>query len=101
MMTDAVDFVPGAPAINGYSIGGKTGSAFMPNLVSGGYTDQLVDSYVGFGPVSNPKFIILIRLNNLPETSLAINSVVPGFKNLAQWIINYENIPPDRATSGQ
>lgn len=101
MMTAAVDDVVGAPAISGYSIAGKTGSAFIPDLVHGGYTDQLVDSYVGYGPTTDPRFIILIRLNTLPETSLAVDSVVPAFKALAQYIINYYNIPPDRTTSGQ
>ncbi len=96
MMVAAVSNVPGAPAINGYSIGGKTGSAFLPDLVHGGYTNYLVDSYIGFGPVSNPRFLIFIRLNKLPEASLAVDSVVPAFRELAQYIINYYNIPPDR-----
>ncbi|MDE2019479.1 MAG: penicillin-binding protein 2 [Patescibacteria group bacterium] len=100
MMVAAVDKVPGAPAIKGYSIGGKTGSAFLPDLVHGGYTNKLVDSYVGFGPASNPEFVILIRLNALPVTSLAVDSVVPAFKQLAQYVINYYNIPPDRIGVG-
>jgi cell division protein FtsI/penicillin-binding protein 2 len=98
MMLDAVDLAQVAN-INGYQLAGKTGSAFIPDLVNGGYTDKLIDSYVGFGPVSNPRFIALIRLNTLPETSLAAESVVPAFKQLSQYIINYYNIPPDRTTT--
>jgi len=97
MMVDAVDLA-GVASINGYSLAGKTGSAFIPDLVHGGYTNQLIDSYVGFGPTSNPRFIALIRLNTLPETALAAQSVVPAFKELSQYIINYYNIPPDRPT---
>ncbi|MGB7958003.1 MAG: penicillin-binding protein 2 [Minisyncoccia bacterium] len=95
MMVDAVDLA-GVANISGYSIAGKTGSAFIPNLVTGGYTDQLIDSYVIFAPASNPRFIALIRLNALPETSLAAESVVPAAKELSQYLINYYNIPPDR-----
>lgn len=98
MMVDAVDLA-GVANINGYSLAGKTGSAFIPDLVHGGYTNQLIDSYVGFGPTSNPRFIALIRLNTLPETALAAQSVVPAFKELSQYIINYYNIPPDRPTT--
>lgn len=98
MMVDAVDLA-GVANISGYSVAGKTGSAFIPNLVSGGYTDQLIDSYIIFAPASNPRFIALIRLNTLPETSLAAESVVPAAKELAQYLINYYNIPPDRPTS--
>ena len=56
----------------------------------------MIDSYVGFGPTSDPRFIALIRLDTLPQTSLAAQSVVPAFKELAQYLINYYNIPPDR-----
>jgi cell division protein FtsI/penicillin-binding protein 2 len=101
MMTAAIDDVAGAPAISGYSLAGKTGSAFIPDLVHGGYLNQLIDSYIGFGPTTDPRFMILIRLNTLPVSSLAVDSVVPGFKQLAQYIINYYNIPPDRVTTGQ
>ena len=98
MMVSAVDKA-GVANIDGYSLAGKTGSAFIPDLVHGGYTDKLIDSYAGFGPTSNPRFIALIRLNTLPETSLAAQSVVPAFRNLSQYIINYYNIPPDRITN--
>jgi cell division protein FtsI/penicillin-binding protein 2 len=98
MMVAAVDLA-GVSTVNGYSLAGKTGSAFIPDLVRGGYTNQLIDSYIGFGPTSDPRFIALIRLNTLPETALAAQSVVPAFKELSQYIINYYNIPPDRAVN--
>jgi cell division protein FtsI/penicillin-binding protein 2 len=98
MMVDAVDLAQ-VTNINGYALAGKTGSAFIPDLVHGGYTNQLIDSYVSFGPASNPRFITLIRLNTLPETSLAAESVVPASKELSQYLINYYNIPPDRTTA--
>lgn len=98
MMVDAVDLAQ-VTNINGYSLAGKTGSAFIPDLVHGGYTNQLIDSYVSFGPASDPRFITLIRLNTLPETSLAAESVVPASRELSQYLINYYNIPPDRTTA--
>ncbi|HVO28903.1 MAG TPA: penicillin-binding transpeptidase domain-containing protein, partial [Candidatus Paceibacterota bacterium] len=97
MMTDAVDLA-GVANIDGYSLAGKTGSAYIPNPKGGGYLNLLTDSYIGFGPTADPKFIAFIRLNALPVTSLAAESVVPAFKQLSQWIINYYNIPPDRPT---
>jgi cell division protein FtsI/penicillin-binding protein 2 len=95
MMVSAVDKA-GIATISGYSLAGKTGSAFIPDLVHGGYTDKLIDSYIGFGPTSHPQFVALIRLNTLPSTALAAQSVVPAWRDLAQYMINYYNIPPDR-----
>jgi cell division protein FtsI/penicillin-binding protein 2 len=95
MMISAVDKAQVAN-INGYSLAGKTGTAFIPDLVRGGYTNNVIDSYVGFGPTSNPRFIALIKIDTLPSTAIAALSVVPAFKEFSQYIINYYNIPPDR-----
>lgn len=98
MMVAAVDHAK-VGAIDNYSLAGKTGSAYIPDLVNGGYTNKLIDSYIGFGPTSNPRFVAFIRLNTLPETALAAQSVVPAFRKLAQYIINYYGIPPDRLSA--
>jgi len=98
MAVDAVDLAQVANT-NGYSMAGKTGSAYIPNPNGGGYLNELTDSYIGFGPTSDPKFIAFIRLNTIPVTSLAAETVVPAWQQLAQWIINYYNIPPDRTTA--
>jgi len=95
MMISAVDKA-GVASINHYSLAGKTGTAYIPDLVHGGYTKTVIDSFVGFGPTSNPHFIILIKVDSLPETALAAQIVVPAFRELAQYLINYYNIPPDR-----
>lgn len=98
MAVDAVDLAQVAN-INGYTLAGKTGSAFVPNPKGGGYLNLLDDSYIGWGPASNPRFIAFIRLNTIPVTSLAAETVVPAWKQLAQFLINYYNIPPDRTTN--
>ncbi len=100
MMISAVDKA-GIAAIDGYSVAGKTGTAFIPDLVHGGYTDNVIDSFVGFAPASNPRFIALIKLDTLPSTAIAATNVVPAFKEIAQYLINYYNIPPDRINSSQ
>ena len=81
--------------VNGYNIAGKSGTAYVPDFKKGGYTNDVVNTYVGFGPVSNPKFIILVKLDKPIGAPLAGVSVVPAFRNLAQFIINYYSLPPD------
>jgi cell division protein FtsI/penicillin-binding protein 2 len=99
MMVSAVDKAEIAK-IEGYSLAGKTGTAFIPDFVNGGYTDTVIDSFVGFGPASNPKFIVLVKVDTLPSTAIAATNVVPVFKEMAQYLINYYNIPPDRISEG-
>lgn len=78
-----------------YRIAGKTGTAQIPNFQKGGYTENYIHSYVGLAPVSQPRFVVLIKLDR-PNVTLAGTTVVPAFKELAQYIINYYNIPPDK-----
>jgi cell division protein FtsI/penicillin-binding protein 2 len=97
MGVDAVDLAQVAN-INGYSLAGKTGSAYVPNPAGGGYLQELDDSYIGWGPTSNPRFIAFIRLNRVSVNSLAEETVVPAWREMAQWLINYYSIPPNRTT---
>lgn len=95
MMVSAVDKAL-VTKIKGYTVAGKTGTAFVPDFVHGGYTDNVINTYVGFAPASDPKFIALIKIDEPQNAPLAGTSVVPAFRDLAQFILNYENIPPDR-----
>ena len=80
--------------VKGYYIGGKTGTAqFAENGV---YTaEKTMQSFIGFGPVSNPKFVIMVKLNN-PKTEYASTSCTPIFSNLAKFLFDYYQIPPEK-----
>lgn len=85
----------GVAKIPGYYLAGKTGTAEVPLKNGRGYElDKTIQSFVGYGPALNPQFLIMVKLDNpkVPKSSL---SAVPIFKQLAQYIINYWQIPPD------
>jgi len=91
MMISAVEKAEVA-AIANYRVAGKTGTAQVPDFKNGGYTSDSIHTYVGF--VSN--FTILIKLDKPQGAPLAGVTVVPVFKELAQFVLNYYNIPPDK-----
>ncbi len=95
MMVSAVDKA-GLAKIDGYNVAGKTGTAQVPRLNGGGYTDEVINTYIGFAPAYDPEFIILIRLDKPAGAPLAGLTIVPAFRQLAEFVINYYNIPPDR-----
>jgi len=81
--------------IPGYYIAGKTGTAQVAKQNGKGYdADKTIQSFIGFGPAYNPQFLVLVKLDN-PKVSKSSLSAVPIFKQLAQYIINYWQIPPD------
>jgi len=95
MMISAVDKAEVA-AIPNYQVAGKTGTAQVADSQNGGYGSDIIDSYIGFAPANQPAFTILIKLDKPQGAPLAGVTVVPAFKDLAQFVLNYYNIPPDK-----
>lgn len=87
-----------AARIPGYYIAGKTGTAQIPWSVLGedkkGYSDETWQSFIGFAPALNPRFLVLVKLDN-PEVGTAEYSALPIFRELSKYIIDYWKIPPD------
>lgn len=95
MLISAVDTAK-ITTIGGFAVAGKTGTAQVPDLKRGGYTGEVIDTYVGFAPASDPKFIVLLKLDEALGAPHAAETVVPAFKKFAQFLINYYHISPDR-----
>ncbi len=85
--------------IPGYYIGGKTGTAQVPYTSLGinksGYSDHTWQTFMGFAPALDPKFIALVKLDNPTKTKTSEYSAVPIFHDLAKYIFDYWQIPPD------
>lgn len=100
MLVSAVDknFLAAVPQ---YSVAGKTGTAYIPDFKKGGYSTEMVHTFVGYAPASDPKFVILVKLDKPQVGELAGLTVVPAFRELAQFILNYYAIHPDRLTTAR
>jgi len=99
MMSSAV-FKAEVARINNYNIAGKTGTAQIPDLKLGGYKEEFIHTFVGFAPATDPKFTVLVKIDR-PAFGTAAVTVVPAFRELAQFILNYYNIPPDNLTAAK
>lgn len=86
-------------SINGYTVAGKTGTAFIPDLEKGGYTEDVINTYVGFAPAFDPRFVILLRMDKAEGAPLAGQTIIPAFKELAEFILHYYEVAPDRPNS--
>ena len=81
--------------IKGYFIAGKTGTAQIPKSNGRGYSDSLIHTFVGYAPAFDPKFLVLLELVDPKGNRFAANTLTPAFHDLAQFILNYYEIPPD------
>jgi len=56
--------------IDGYSIGGKTGTADKPRETGGGYyDDKVIATFAGMFPADDPEYVIVVTLDEPVETS--------------------------------
>ena len=82
--------------VKGYLIAGKTGTAQIPRRDGKGYMeDGAIHTFVGYAPAFDPKFLILIQLNEPKGNRFAANTLTPVFHDLAEFILHYYEVPPD------
>lgn len=94
MMVRVVDFSEGKRGqVPGYYIAGKTGTAQIAG--PGGYSTETNHSFIGFGPVDNPRFVTLIRLEK-PQRSYANITAAPLFADITSYLMTYYHIPKER-----
>lgn len=80
--------------IKGYKIAGKTGTAQIPSKDKKGYDpNKTIHTFVGFGPVPNPKFAILVKFD-APKARFAESTALPVFGKIAEELVKYYNLAP-------
>jgi len=98
MLTQVVDvgINTGKHKMEHYRIAAKTGTAQIPNPTGGYYEDRYLHSLIGYYPAYDPQFIVLMY-NYYPKgASYASVSLADPFFEMAKYLLNYYNVPPDR-----
>jgi cell division protein FtsI (penicillin-binding protein 3) len=98
MMESVVMFGTGNTAqLNGYSAGGKTGTAQKIDVRTRTYSKtKFIASFVGFAPVNNPAITIAVIIDSPTVGSHFGHAVsAPVFQELAQEILEYLGVPHD------
>ncbi len=94
MLEGVVDeHVPKAK-IDGYRVGGKTGTSFK--AVAGGYGNDYVGLFAGMAPISNPEIVVVVVIND-PGGDLYHGGEVaaPVFSRVMKGALRVLNIAPD------
>ncbi|MFH0912505.1 MAG: penicillin-binding protein 2 [Patescibacteria group bacterium] len=96
MMVSVVERGHGQLAgVPGYRIAGKTGTAQIAS--PGGYEKNVsIGTFVGFAPVDNPRFVMLTRIDRPKDAKFAEVSAAPLFSDIAKFLFDYWQIPPDK-----
>jgi cell division protein FtsI (penicillin-binding protein 3) len=85
-------------ALNGYSSGGKTGTAEKIDVATHTYSHtKLVASFAGMAPVSNPAITVAVVIDT-PTVGTGYGGTVsaPVFAQVAQEVLEYLGVPHDQ-----
>jgi cell division protein FtsI/penicillin-binding protein 2 len=98
MLTQVVTRGHQRAGVPGYKVGGKTGTAQVPDPVKGGYIpDAYNHSFAGMGPSDDPRYVMLVKIDqpNIQKVGLyAETTAVPLFGKLSRFLLQYYQVPP-------
>lgn len=95
MLATAMDDGELPSRVEGYRIAGKTGTAQIPGP-DGIYDPKSINaSFVGWGPVDDPKFMVYIWFQKPSSAEWASSVAAPVFHDLVEKLVVLMGIPPD------
>jgi cell division protein FtsI (penicillin-binding protein 3) len=97
MMEGVVLFGTGKSAqLNGYSSGGKTGTAQKIDPATHTYSKTMhIASFAGFAPVNNPVIAVAIVMDSPKGAYYGADVSAPVFADVAQQVLEYLGVPHD------
>jgi len=94
MLARSLELEASSALVDGYRVAGKTGTAEI--AVEGGYETQLTNtSFVGWGPVDDPKFLVYIWLEKPTSSKWGSIVAAPIFRKVTTELVTLMNLPPD------
>lgn len=97
MLVDVVESDAGTgsrAAVQGYRVGGKTGTAQKPLEGERGYReDAFIATFAGFAPVEDPQVVVAVMLDE-PTPHYGGLSAAPTFSEIMEFALRDQRIPP-------
>lgn len=94
MLAQSLNAESSEALLSGYRVAGKTGTAQIPTDF--GYDPNVTNaSFIGWGPVDDPQFMIYVWLNAPTSSIWGSQTAAPTFSKVAEQTVILLNIPPD------
>ena len=95
MMGVVVDGIaPTLLDVDGYRVGGKTGTANL-TVSGGGYKpDAYISSFLGIAPLDDPVLAVLVKIDEPQGTPWGTVVAAPAFDHIIEAALPYLKIPP-------
>ncbi len=97
MLTAVIEQGISTAELDSHYLAGKSGTAqtykWGKALEGRGTT---ITSFVGYGPIDDPQFVILVKFDYPKTDEWGANTAGPVFKDIADFLLSYYNVPPDK-----
>lgn len=80
--------------VQGYRVGGKTGTANIATENGGYQPDAYISSFAGIAPVEDPKLAVLVKIDEPKDVPWGTVVAAPAFGRLVQDALAYLEVPP-------
>jgi cell division protein FtsI/penicillin-binding protein 2 len=95
MMGVVVDGIPTTYLdIQGYRVGGKTGTANITSEDGGYKPGAYISSFVGIAPLEDPQLAVLVKIDEPKDVPWGTVVAAPAFGSLVQAALAYLKVPP-------
>lgn len=82
------------PQVEGYRIGAKTGTAQIPSPDGGYIENATIASIVGFGPVEEPRFTVLVKIDWPKQGDTGLEVSGPAMTRVFEQLFRLYGIAP-------
>ena len=83
-------------AVPGYYVGGKTGTAQIASTKIRGYSEKTAHTFIGYAPIDEPRFVMLVKIDNPKDIDYSSQSAAPLFGDIAKFLLTYWQVPMER-----
>ena len=93
LMADAVELGMQEATLPGYRLAGKSGTSSIAGQ-EGYQGEDIIATFAGFGPVPNPRFVVLAKFDRPQVGDWGAEVAAPAFRSVAKFLVDYYVIPP-------
>jgi cell division protein FtsI/penicillin-binding protein 2 len=99
MLANSLESESSDALVEGYRVAGKTGTAEIATPT--GYSTSATNaSFVGWGPVGDPKFLVYVWLVKPQSSPWGSVVAAPVFSDMVEQLVVLMDIPPDEVRQG-
>ena len=87
--------------ISGFSVGGKTGTAQIPDPRNGGYyKDRYIASFIGIAPMDDPRLAMAVVVEAPRNKTHGGSVAAPIFREIAEKVLFHMGVSPKNVYAG-